>query len=216
MKIFLDTANLDEIKEAASWGILDGVTTNPTILLREAGKGRFTDILKQICEIVDGPVSGEVVSLEAKGMVQEALELSAIHENITVKIPMLPEGLKAVRELSSQGIKTNMTLVFTPSQAILAAKAGATFVSPFIGRLDDISHFGMDIAADIVTIYENYGFETEVIIASVRHPLHVVEAGLCGADIVTMPFGVLERIVKHPLTDIGIKRFMEDWEKVQK
>jgi len=216
MKIFLDTANLDEIKEANSWGILDGVTTNPTILSREAGKGRFTDILKQICEIVDGPVSGEVIALDAKGMVTEALELSAIHENITIKVPMLPEGLKAVRELSAQGIKTNMTLVFTPSQAILAAKAGATFVSPFIGRLDDISHFGMDIAADIITIYENYGFETEVIIASVRHPLHVVEAGLCGADIVTMPFGVLERIVKHPLTDSGIKRFLEDWEKVQK
>ncbi len=216
MKIFLDTANLDEIKEANSWGILDGVTTNPTILSREAGKGRFTDILKQICEIVDGPVSGEVIALNAKGMVTEALELSAIHENITIKVPMLPDGLKAVRELSAQGIKTNMTLVFTPSQAILAAKAGATFVSPFIGRLDDISHFGMDIAADIITIYENYGFETEVIIASVRHPLHVVEAGLCGADIVTMPFGVLERIVKHPLTDSGIKRFLEDWEKVQK
>lgn len=216
MKIFLDTANLDEIKEANSWGILDGVTTNPTILSREKGKGRFSDILRQICEIVDGPVSGEVIALDAKGMVTEALELSAIHENITIKVPMLPEGLKAVRELSAQGIKTNMTLVFTPSQAILAAKAGATFVSPFIGRLDDISHFGMDIAADIITIYENYGFETEVIIASVRHPLHVVEAGLCGADIVTMPFGVLERIVKHPLTDSGIKRFLEDWEKVQK
>ncbi|TET69083.1 MAG: fructose-6-phosphate aldolase [Candidatus Zixiibacteriota bacterium] len=216
MKIFLDTANLDEIKEANSWGILDGVTTNPTILSREKGKGKFSDILRQICEIVDGPVSGEVIALDAKGMVTEALELSAIHENITIKVPMLPEGLKAVRELSAQGIKTNMTLVFTPSQAILAAKAGATFVSPFIGRLDDISHFGMDIAADIITIYENYGFETEVIIASVRHPLHVVEAGLCGADIVTMPFGVLERIVKHPLTDSGIKRFLEDWEKVQK
>jgi len=216
MKIFLDTADLDEIKEANSWGILDGVTTNPTILSREKGKGKFSDILRQICEIVDGPVSGEVIALDAKGMVTEALELSAIHENITIKVPMLPEGLKAVRELSAQGIKTNMTLVFTPSQAILAAKAGATFASPFIGRLDDINHFGMDIAADIITIYENYGFDTEVIIASVRHPLHVVEAALCGADVVTMPFGVLEKIIKHPLTDIGIKRFLEDWEKVQK
>ncbi len=216
MKIFLDTANLDEIKEANSWGILDGITTNPTILSREKGKGKFSDILRQICEIVDGPVSGEVIALDAKGMVTEALELSAIHENITIKVPMLPEGLKAVRELSAQGIKTNMTLLFTPSQAILAAKAGATFASPFIGRLDDINHFGMDIAADIITIYENYGFDTEVIIASVRHPLHVVEAALCGADVVTMPFGVLEKIIKHPLTDIGIKRFLEDWEKVQK
>lgn len=213
MKIFIDTANVEEIRKAAAMGLLDGVTTNPSLVAKE--NRNFIDLIKEICTIVDGPISAEVTSLDSDGMVKEARSLAQIHENITVKVPMTLDGLKATRQLSSEGIKTNMTLVFSPSQAILAAKAGATFVSPFIGRLDDVSSGGMDLVDQIVTIYDNYGFATEVIVASVRHPMHVVEAALIGADIVTMPYKVLEQLVKHPLTDIGINRFLKDWEKVK-
>ncbi len=216
MKFFIDTANLDEIKEAASIGILDGVTTNPSLLAKEKGKGDFKTILRKICEVVDGPVSGEVVAMEAEGMVREAQDLAKIHENIVVKIPMCKEGLKAIRILNSKGIRTNCTLVFSPIQALLAAKAGASFVSPFVGRLDDASHVGMELVADIVTIFENYELETEIIVASVRNPLHVVEAAVMGADIATIPFKVIEQLIKHPLTDVGIKKFLQDWEKVDK
>jgi len=216
MKFFIDTANLDEIKEAASIGILDGVTTNPTLLAKEKGKGDFKTILKRICEVVDGPVSAEVVALQAEGMVKEAEELAKLHKNIVVKIPMCKEGLKAIKILNSKGIRTNCTLVFSPIQALLAAKAGATFVSPFVGRLDDASHVGMDLVEDIVTIFENYDVTTEIIVASVRNPLHVVEAAVMGADIATIPFKVIEQLIKHPLTDVGIKKFSEDWKKVDK
>jgi len=216
MKFFIDTANLDEIREAASIGILDGVTTNPTLLAKEKGKGDFKTILKRICETVDGPVSGEVVAMDAEGMVREAQDLAKIHQNIVVKIPMCKEGLKAIRILDSKGIRTNCTLIFSPIQALLAAKAGASFVSPFVGRLDDASHVGMDLVADIVTIFENYEIEAEIIVASVRNPLHVVEAAAMGADIATIPFKVIEQLVKHPLTDVGIKKFLQDWEKVDK
>ena len=214
MKFFIDTANIDEIRQAAEIGVLDGVTTNPTLVARE--NRDFHDLLKEICAVVDGPISAEVVSLESNGMVKEAKVLAQIHENITIKLPMTIDGLKACRKLSNEGIKTNMTLVFSPTQAILAAKAGATFVSPFIGRLDDISSEGMELVEQIVNIYDNYGFETEVLVASVRHPMHVVEAALIGADVITMPFKVIERLVKHPLTDIGVERFLKDWEKVPK
>ena len=216
MKFFIDTANLDEIKEAASIGILDGVTTNPTLLAKEKGKGDFKTILKRICEVVDGPVSAEVVALQAEGMVKEAEELAKLHKNIVVKIPMCKEGLKAIKILNSKGIRTNCTLVFSPIQALLAAKAGTAFVSPFVGRLDDASHVGMDLVEDIVTIFENYDVTTEIIVASVRNPLHVVEAAVMGADIATIPFKVIEQLIKHPLTDAGIKKFLEDWEKVDK
>lgn len=216
MKFFIDTANLDEIKEAASIGILDGVTTNPTLLAKEKGKGDFKTILKRICEVVDGPVSAEVVALQAEGMVKEAEELAKLHKNIVVKIPMCKEGLKAIKILNAKGIRTNCTLVFSPIQALLAAKAGAAFVSPFVGRLDDASHAGMDLVEDIATIFENYDVTTEIIVASVRNPLHVVEAAVMGADIATIPFKVIEQLIKHPLTDVGIKNFLEDWEKVDK
>ncbi|MBL7135334.1 MAG: fructose-6-phosphate aldolase [Candidatus Marinimicrobia bacterium] len=214
MKLFIDTANLDQIREAQSWGILDGVTTNPTLLSRE--KGNFRDILHSICEIVDGPVSGEVVSLDSEGMVKEAKDIATIHKNIVVKIPMTLEGLKAIKILSKKEIWTNTTLVFSPLQALLAAKAGTTFVSPFVGRLDDIHNIGMDVVGQIITIYENYGFNTEVIVASIRNPLHIVEAAMMGADICTIPFAVMEKMAKHPLTDRGIERFLEDWKKVEK
>lgn len=214
MKIFIDTANVSEIREAVSLGIIDGVTTNPTLLSKE--KGTFREILIEICSLVDGPISAEVVSEQAEGMVEEARELAKIGKNITIKVPMSTEGMKAVTILSQESIWTNMTLVFSPSQAILAAKAGARFISPFVGRVDDMSHFGMDSVRQIVTIYENYGFDTEIIVASIRHPLHVVEAALAGAHIATVPFKVIQQLVKHPLTDIGIKRFQEDWEKVTK
>jgi len=214
MKLFIDTANLDQIKEAQSWGLLDGVTTNPTLLSRE--KGNFRDILHSICEIVDGPVSGEVVSLDSEGMVKEAKDIATIHKNIVVKIPMTLEGLKAIKILSKKEIRTNTTLVFSPLQALLAAKAGTTFVSPFVGRLDDIHNIGMDVVGQIVTIYENYGFNSEVIVASIRNPLHIVEAAMMGADICTIPFAVMEKMAKHPLTDRGIERFLEDWKKVEK
>lgn len=213
MKIFLDTANIDQIREAAALGLCDGVTTNPTLVSREEGK--FEDIIRGICEVVDGPVSAEVVSLDADGMVAEAKEVTKIHENVIVKIPMTKEGMKAIRTLKELGIRTNCTLVFSPNQALVCAKSGADYVSPFIGRLDDAGHVGMDVVREIAQIYENYGFATEIIVASVRHPLHVVEAALTGAHITTMPYAVFEKLFKHSLTDQGIKRFLADWEKVK-
>lgn len=215
MKIFIDSANINEIREANSWGILDGVTTNPTLIAKESGKN-FKEIIKEICDIVDGPISAEVISLESNEMVREALDLAKIHKNIVIKVPMSKEGLKAVKLLSKKGVKTNMTLIFSPSQALLAAKAGATYVSPFIGRLDDISKVGMDLVREIVTIFDNYDIQTEIIVASIRNPVHVVDAALIGADIATVPYNVLEQLVNHPLTTIGIERFLKDWEKVQK
>ena len=214
MKFFLDTANLAQIKEATSWGMLDGVTTNPTLVARENMK--FEDLIKEICSIVPGPVSVESVSTKAKDIVEEAKGLAKIAKNVVVKVPITLEGLKAIKELAQMGIRVNTTLIFNPIQALMAAKAGASFVSPFVGRLDDISHSGMDLVEQIVLIFENYGIETEVIVASVRHPLHVVEAALMRADIVTVPFDVLEKLVKHPLTDIGIERFLKDWGKVKR
>ena len=214
MKIFIDTANVEHIKEAYSWGIIDGVTTNPSLIAKE---GRdFKQVIKEITSIVDGPISAEVISLTADKMVPEAEKLSKLHKNIVIKIPMTAEGLKATKALSKKGIKTNVTLVFQPIQALLAAKAGATYVSPFVGRLDDISHVGMDIVRTICQIYKNYNFKTEVIVASVRHPNHVIEAALAGAHICTIPYNVLTQLVKHPLTDIGIEKFLADWEKVPK
>ncbi len=214
MKFFIDTANVKEIKEANALGLVDGVTTNPSLVSKE---GRdFKELIKEICSIVDGPISTEAVSLDADGMIKEARELSKIHKNIVVKIPITPEGLKAVKTVSKEGIKTNVTLVFSPSQALLAAKAGATYVSPFIGRLDDISHVGMDLIEQILIIFDNYSFDTEVIVASIRNPLHVVDAALMGAHVATIPYSVMIQLAKHPLTDIGIKRFLEDWEKVPK
>jgi transaldolase len=214
MKIFIDTANLDQIKEVNSWGILDGVTTNPTLVAKEGCD--FEVRVRDICQIVDGPISAEAVSLEAEGMIKEARQLSKIHKNIIVKIPMTSEGLKAVKVLSKEGIKTNVTLVFSPNQALLAAKAGATYVSPFVGRLDDISHDGMALVRDIVTIFRNYEFKTQVIAASMRHPVHVTEAALAGAHVATIPYDVLKKMLKHNLTDEGIQKFLKDWEKVPK
>lgn len=214
MKFFLDTANPEEIKEVASWGILDGVTTNPTLVAKE--KKEFKELITEICRLVSGPVSVECVSSQCEAMVAEAKELASIAPNVVIKIPVTIEGLKATKILSAEGIKVNMTLIFSPSQAILAAKAGASFVSPFIGRLDDISHDGLELVEQIVTIFHQYGFETEVIVASVRHPLHVVEAALMGADIVTVPYAVMEKLIRHPLTDIGLEKFLQDWAKVKK
>ena len=214
MKLFIDTANLEEIKEAASMGVLDGVTTNPTLMSRE--KMPFRQLLSEICRVVSGPVSAEVVALDAEGMVKEAEDLAGIADNITIKIPITIEGLKAIKTLSGKGIMTNATLCFSSMQALLVAKAGATFVSPFVGRLDDISHYGMELIQQIVTIYENYAFETEVLFASIRNPLHVVDAALMGADVATVPFKVINNLIKHPLTDLGLKSFLKDWEKVNK
>jgi len=211
MKFFIDTANLDEIKKGVAMGMVDGVTTNPSLVAKE-GKP-FHEILKEICTVVDGPVSAEVVSLEAEGMLREARELAAMSDQIVVKIPMIVEGMKAVKQLTAEGINTNVTLVFSSAQALLAAKAGATYVSPFIGRLDDVSQPGMDLINDIMTIYRNYGFQSEVIVASVRHPMHVMEAALIGADIATIPFKVIAQLAKHPLTDTGMEQFLSDWEK---
>ena len=209
MKIFLDTANIDEIKEGASWGIVDGVTTNPSLIAKE--KRDFKQVVKEICDIVDGPISAEVISEDSEGMINEAKELVKIHKNIVIKIPMTVEGLKAVSKLSKEGIKTNVTLIFSPNQALLAAKAGATYVSPFLGRLDDVGSQGMDLVRTIVEIFLNYDYDTEVIAASIRHPLHVVDAALAGAHIATIPMKVLQQMVKHPLTDKGIESFMNDW-----
>ncbi|MGD0037823.1 MAG: fructose-6-phosphate aldolase [Bacteroidota bacterium] len=213
MKFFIDTANIDEIREAASMGMLDGVTTNPSLVAKE--KKDFRKLLEEICSIVDGPISAEVIPLDYDGMMKEARELVKIHKNIVVKIPLIKDGLKAVKALSGEGIKANVTLCFSASQALLAAKAGAYFISPFIGRLDDIGQNGMDLIGQIVTIYRNYGYTTEVLVASVRHPMHVIDAAMIGADICTMPFKVLDQLIKHPLTDIGIERFLADWKKAQ-
>ncbi len=214
MKIFIDTANISEIKEAASLGILDGVTTNPSLVSKE-GKD-FRALLDEILKIVDGPVSAEVISTDYEGILKEGRELSKIHHNIVVKIPLIKEGLKAVRTLSGEGVKTNVTLCFSPSQALLAAKAGATYISPFVGRLDDISEDGMGLIEQIVTIYNNYAFDTEVLVASIRHPLHFVEACMMGADVCTMPFNVIDKLYSHPLTDIGLEKFLSDWNKQKK
>ncbi|MFQ5963305.1 MAG: fructose-6-phosphate aldolase [Candidatus Scalinduaceae bacterium] len=214
MKFFIDTADVKEIREAESLGILDGVTTNPT-LVSKTGRP-FRETIEEICSIVKGPVSAEVVSTEKEDMVKEARELSKIAENIVVKIPLIKEGLKAVKVLTSEGIHVNVTLCFSSNQALLAAKAGGTYISPFVGRLDDRGHTGMEVVDEIRTIYDNYGFTTEIIVASIRNPLHVRDAALMGADIVTVPFTVFNNIVKHPLTDAGLKQFLADWEKVPK
>lgn len=214
MKLFLDTANIEEIRTAASWGILDGVTTNPTLVAKEGRK--FVDVLKEITAIVDGSISAEVVATQADAMVKEGTELAKIHKNIYVKVPMTTEGLKACKRLRAQGIRVNMTLVFSPLQALLCAKVGASFVSPFIGRLDDHGQTGMEIIEEIAQIYKNYGYTTEILVASVRHPIHVKEAALVGAHIATMPYSVMEKLAHHPLTDIGLDKFLKDWEKVPK
>ncbi|MCK9571681.1 MAG: fructose-6-phosphate aldolase [Candidatus Omnitrophica bacterium] len=214
MKIFIDTANIKEIKEAASLGLIDGVTTNPSLVAKE---GRLPEeLLKEICSLVTGPVSAEVISLDTEGMLKEARQWVKVANNIVVKIPLTKDGLKAVRILSQEGIKTNVTLCFSASQALLTAKAGASYVSPFIGRLDDISQTGMDLIRDIKTIFSNYNFKTQIIVASVRNPMHVVNAALLGADIATIPFKVIEQLIKHPLTDIGISKFLEDYKRIPK
>ena len=214
MKFFIDTANTDEIRKAWELGVIDGVTTNPSLMSKE-GKDPV-ELLNTICSIVDGPVNAEVVGLTADVMIKEAKALSKIHKNIVIKIPMIEEGLKAVKKLSALKIKTNVTLIFSATQALLAAKAGASYVSPFVGRLDDISHDGMEIVGQIIDIYDNYLFETEVIVASVRNPLHVLDAAVMGADIATIPFSVIKQLAKHPLTDKGLENFLKDWEKVPK
>lgn len=214
MKFFIDTASISEIKEAAALGILDGVTTNPSLVSKE-GKN-FRKLLDEILAIVDGPVSAEVISTDYDGIMNEARDLSKIHHNIVVKVPLIKEGLKAVRTLASEGIKTNVTLCFSPSQALLAAKAGAAYISPFVGRLDDVSANGMELISQIVQIYRNYNFSTEVLVASIRHPLHLVEAALIGADVCTMPFDVINKLFNHPLTDTGLEKFLADWKKSQK
>lgn len=214
MKFFIDTANIDEIREAHSMGMVDGVTTNPSLIAKE---GRdFEDIIKEICQIVDGPVSAEVISTDTQGMIKEARHLAKIHDNIVVKIPMIVDGLKATRRLAEEGIKTNVTLAFSPLQALMAAKAGANYISPFIGRLDDLSQEGLLLVEQIVEIYSNYAFDTEIIVASIRNPLHVLESALMGADIATIPFSVLGKLAAHPMTDKGLKAFLDDWEKTKK
>jgi transaldolase len=213
MKFFIDTASVKEIREAAALGLLDGVTTNPSLLAKESGDPR--EILREITKIVEGPVSAEVTALDCEGMLREAAQLSRIAPNIVVKVPMTLEGLKAIRRLSDQGTQTNCTLIFSPTQALMAAKAGATYASPFVGRLDDISQDGMELIRSICTIYRNYGFGTQVLVASVRHPVHVVQAAEIGAHVVTMPAKVIEQLVQHPLTNIGLERFLADWEKVK-
>ncbi|MDD5473254.1 MAG: fructose-6-phosphate aldolase [Candidatus Methanoperedens sp.] len=212
MKIFIDTANLDEIRKANEWGIIDGVTTNPTLVAKE--NKDFKEIVREIIRIVDGPISVEVISTDVEGMIKEAVEMSEWSQNIVVKIPMIPEGLKAVKILNGRNVKTNITLIFSVNQALLAAKAGATYVSPFIGRLDDIGHDGMQIVRDMVNVFKLYNFKTEIIVASIRHPLHVIEAAKAGAHVATIPFNVIEKMFAHPLTDIGLERFLSDWGKV--
>ncbi|MCP4666717.1 MAG: fructose-6-phosphate aldolase [Deltaproteobacteria bacterium] len=211
MKFFIDTANIEEIKKANELGMVDGVTTNPSLVAKEGRE--FKGLIQEICQIVDGPVSAEVVSVDRDGMVQEARDLANLADNIVVKIPLIEEGLKAVKVLAQEGIKTNVTLCFSSIQALMAAKAGASYISPFVGRLDDISHRGMGLVEEIVTIYDNYGFETEVIVASIRNPIHVLDAALMGADISTIPFKVIQQLIKHPLTDIGLEKFLADWKK---
>ncbi len=212
MKLFLDTANIEQIREVAALGILDGVTTNPTLMSKE--KGNYRESLKEICDIVRGPVSAEVVAEGSEEMVLQARDLAKISEHIVIKIPLIAEGLKAVRVLSAEDVKTNVTLCFSANQGILAAKAGATYLSPFIGRIDDVGQPGMDLIADLIEIFENYAFATQIIVASVRHPLHVLEAARLGADVVTVPHKVMMQMLKHPLTDVGIEKFNEDWKKV--
>ena len=212
MKFFIDTANIEEIKKANELGLVDGVTTNPSLVSKEGRE--FKDLIKEICDTVSGPVNAEVVSTDAEGMIKEAKALIKIANNIVVKIPLIKEGLKAVKVLSGEGIRTNVTLCFSPLQALMAAKAGAAYISPFVGRLDDISLRGMDVVEQIVTIYENYGYDTEVIVASIRNPVHVLDAALMGADIATMPYKVMEQLIKHPLTDIGLENFLADWKKM--
>jgi len=212
MKFFIDTANIAQIKEAASYGLLDGVTTNPSLVAKE-GKN-FNELLIEICKLVDGPISAEVVSTDYDGMMKEARELKKIHKNIVIKVPLIKEGLKAVKSLAEEDIKTNVTLCFSASQALLAAKAGASYISPFVGRLDDISANGMDLIKQIVQIYKNYDYKTEILVASIRHPLHLVDAAMMGAHVATMPFEVIEKLFKHPLTDLGLEKFLSDWKKL--
>lgn len=214
MQIFIDTANLDEIRQAWSWGVISGVTTNPSLVARE-GK-ELSQVVKEIASIVDGPISAEVLSLDQEGMVREARELASIHPNIVIKIPLTEEGLPAIKTLSQEGIPTNCTLIFSANQALLAAHAGATYVSPFVGRLDDVGQDGMLLVEEIIDIFSRHGIKTQVIAASIRHPLHAAQAARLGAHIATIPFGVIRQMAKHPLTDIGIARFMADWEKVSK
>lgn len=214
MKFFIDTADVNEIREAHALGLVDGVTTNPSLIAKSGRK--FEDVIKEIVSIVDGPISAEVISLEHDGMIREALELAKIHNNIVIKLPMCAEGLKATKTLSEKGIKTNVTLIFTAMQALLAAKAGATYVSPFVGRLDDISQNGMGIIEEIRAIFDNYGYHAEIIVASIRNPIHVLDSALIGADVATIPYSVMMQLSKHPLTDAGISKFLEDWEKVPK
>lgn len=214
MKFFIDTADVTEIREAHALGLVDGVTTNPSLIAKSGRK--FKDVIKEIVSIVDGPISAEVISLDAPGMIKEGKELAKIHKNIVVKLPMTPEGLKACKALTDKGVKTNVTLIFTAMQALLAAKAGATYVSPFVGRLDDISQDGMGIIEDIRTIFDNYGYMAEIIVASVRNPIHVLDSALIGADIATIPYSVMIQLAKHPLTDAGIEKFLKDWESVPK
>ncbi|MCD6379514.1 fructose-6-phosphate aldolase [bacterium] len=214
MKFFIDTANVDQIREAAELGVLDGVTTNPTLLSRE--KGAFRDILKEICSIVPGPVSAEVLSLEADGMVKEGKELCKIADNIIIKVPCIREGIKAIGRFNAEGIKTNATLCFSANQGLLVAKAGATYVSPFVGRIDDVGSPGLDLVSDLITIFDNYSYASEVIVSSIRSVQHVYEAALMGADVATIPLKVIEQLIKHPLTDVGIEKFLADWEKVEK
>lgn len=213
MKFFIDTANVDEIVEVNSWGILDGVTTNPSLIAKEGRN--FEEVVKEITEIVDGPISAEVISLDSEGMLEEARELAKIHKNIIIKIPMTKEGLKAVSQLDKEGIKTNVTLIFSANQALMAAKAGASYVSPFIGRLDDISTDGMKLIEDVVDIFNTFCIETEIIAASIRHPMHVIECALSGADIATIPYKIFNQMFKHPLTDSGIEQFLKDWDTVK-
>jgi transaldolase len=214
MKFFLDTANIDEIRDAAEYGLIDGVTTNPSLVSKEGGD--FKEMLREITRIVDGPISAEVLSTKADGMLKEAYELAKIHKNIVIKIPMIKEGMKALKQLSADGIPTNITLVFNCNQALVAARLGATYVSPFVGRFDDISEVGMNLVEEIVQIFDNYEFETQILVASCRNPLHIREAALMGADVATMPYKVLEQLLRHPLTDIGLDRFLKDWEKAKK
>lgn len=213
MKFFIDTADIKEIRAANAMGVLDGVTTNPSLISKVEGK--FEDIILEICEEVDGPISAEVTATDFDGMMKEGQHLAGLHKNIVVKIPCTLEGLKATKALNDKDIRVNMTLVFSPTQALLAAKSGAAYCSPFVGRLDDISQYGMDLIEQVVTIYSNYGYQTEVLVASIRNPLHVVEAALMGADVSTIPFKVISQLVKHPLTDIGLQKFLADWEKVK-
>lgn len=214
MKIFIDTANLEEIESAAAMGVLDGVTTNPSLAAKESRP--YRELLVDICKIVPGPVSAEVFATEHDAMIAEAVELAAIADNIVIKIPTILEGLRAVKTLTEKGIKTNATLVFSPAQALLMAKAGANYVSPFVGRLDDISSDGMDLINRIIAIYQNYGFDTEVLVASARHPMHLVESAIMGADVITLPFGVIKKLMNHPLTDVGLEKFLADAKKVPK